>query len=153
MKKENIKKISSDKLLLAEKKNYFLGEVILHNISKTIGVTDQKVYYAGFKNGARTKVHYHEGGQVLVVTKCKGTLVLYEASTAKDSVVKIKPSARSVLKVGDIVYIPKKTLHWHGALQKNNFVHIAFNAFTSKGKESKTFWYDSDFTSYATRIS
>lgn len=153
MKKENIKKISSDKLLLAEKRNYFLGEVILHDISKSIGVVDQKVYYAGFRNGARTKVHYHEGGQILVVTEGKGMLVLYKKSTVKDSMVRIKPVAKSILKIGDIAYIPKKVLHWHGALHKNNFAHIAFNAFTSKGKESKTIWYNSDFTSYATRIS
>lgn len=151
MKKENFKKIKSDKFLLEEKRNYFLGKVVLRDISKTLDIKEQKVYYAGFKKGARTKMHYHEGGQLLVVTEGKGILVLYKKTT-KGRKIGIKSVARSALKMGDIAYIPAKTLHWHGALDKNNFAHIAFNAFTSKGKEAKTIWYDSDFTSYAIRM-
>ncbi len=153
MKKENFRKIRSEKLLLAEKRNYFVGKVILRDISRNICTKDQKVYYARFGNSARTKVHYHEGGQVLVVTEGKGILVLYKKSYTKSSKIRINLAAKSNLKTGDIVYIPKNILHWHGALYQNNFAHIAFNAFTRKGKESKTIWYDSDFVSYATRMS
>jgi quercetin dioxygenase-like cupin family protein len=152
MKKKNFVTIKSDKQLLAEKQNYFLGKVILHDISKDIDIKGQKVYYAGFRNGARTKVHYHESGQILVVTKGKGMLVLYRKSGPKYNKTGIRPVTRSSLQAGDIVYIPKKILHWHGALARNDFVHIAFNLFTSGGKEAKTVWYDSDFVSYATRI-
>jgi hypothetical protein len=60
MKKENIGKVKPDESLLSEKRNYFVGRVILRDISKVIDAKDQKVYYAGFRNGARTKVHYHE---------------------------------------------------------------------------------------------
>lgn len=152
MKKENFGKIKSDKLLLAQKRNYFVGKVVLHDISKIINVKDQKVYYARFKNGARTKVHYHEGGQILAVTGGKGMLVLYKKINQKGNKIGIKSATKTRLKTGDLVYIPKNTLHWHGALNKNNFSHIAFNTFTSKGNESKTIWHDSDFVTYATRI-
>ncbi len=152
MKKENFGNIKSDKLLLAQKRKYFVGQVILHDISKIINVKDQKVYYAGFKNGARTKVHHHEAGQMLIVTKGKGMLVLYKKTTQKGNKTGMKIVDKTGLQAGDMVYIPKNTLHWHGALKKSNFFHVAFNAFTAKGKESKTIWYDSDFVSYATRI-
>ena len=151
MKKENIRTIKPDGSLLSEKRNYFVGKVILHDISRVIGVEDQKVYYAGFRNGARTKVHYHEGGQVLLVTQGKGILVLYKSSTKKQKF-RITPITKILLKVGDITYIPKHTLHWHGAVTKKNFSHIAFNSFTSSDKEAKTVWYDSDYVSFAVMI-
>jgi len=148
MKKENIGTIKPDDSLLSEKRNYFVGKVILHDISRVIGAEDQKVYYAGFRNGGRTKIHYHEGGQMLLVTQGKGVLVLYKSNT-KGQRIKIKPISKSLLKVGDMVYIPKHTLHWHGAIEKKNFSHIAFNSFTSSGKEARTIWYDSDYLSFA----
>jgi quercetin dioxygenase-like cupin family protein len=152
MKKENIGAIKLDKSLLSEKRNYFVGKVILHDISKIIDAKDQKVYYAGFRNGARTKVHYHEGGQVLFVTEGKGVLVLYKTSNTEGQKIRIKPITKTILKIGDMVYIPKHTLHWHGAIEKKNFSHIAFNSFTSTGKEARTIWYDSDFISFAIKI-
>lgn len=151
MKKENIGSIKPDISLLSEKRNYFVGKVILHDISRVISIKDQKVYYAGFRNGARTKVHYHEGSQILLVTQGKGILVLYKGSTKRKKI-KIKTITKFLLKVGDMVCIPKHTLHWHGAIKKKNFSHIAFNSFSSSGKEAKTIWYDSDYISFAMRI-
>ncbi|MGI0074284.1 MAG: cupin domain-containing protein [Nitrosotalea sp.] len=152
MKKENIGTIKPDKSLLSEKRNYFVGKVILRDISKVIGVKDQKVYYAGFRNGARTKLHHHEGGQILLVIEGKGVLVLYKRSNTKGEKIRITPITKSLLKIGDMVYIPKHILHWHGAIAKNNFSHIAFNSFTSGGKEARTIWYDSDYVSFAITI-
>lgn len=151
--KENLRKIESDKNLIAQKRNYFLGRVYLHDVSKKIGVKDQKVYLVAFKHGARTKLHYHEGGQLLFVTEGKGMLVLYKKTSTKYDRIKIRPSSKFRLKMGDIVYIPKYTLHWHGgALKRGNFIHIAFNAFTKKGKKAGTIWYESNFMSYCTKM-
>lgn len=152
MKKENFNKMKSDKSLLASKRRYFLGNVILHDISKNIGITDQKVYYAAFKNGAKTKVHYHEGEQTLVVTEGTGLLVLFKG-TAQGKNVRIKQDSKLVLKTGDMVHIPKNTLHWHGAIANKNFGHVALNAFSDKRKEARTIWYDSDFKTHAVKIS
>jgi len=152
MKKVNIKTIKRDKSLMSEKRDYFVDKVILHDISKDIDAKDLKLYYAGFRNGAKTKVHYHEGGQVLVVTKGIGILVLYKTNNTKGSKIRIKTMTKSILKVGDVAYVPKNTLHWHGAIEKKNFSHIAINSFTRIGKEARTIWYDSDYLSYAMRI-
>jgi quercetin dioxygenase-like cupin family protein len=152
MKKENFNKIKPDNSLLASKRRYFLGNVVLHDISKNLGITGQKVYYVAFKNSARTKVHYHEGEQTLLVTQGTGILVLFK-SAIRGKHVKIKQDAKLVLKTGDLAHIPKNTLHWHGAIENKSFGHIAFNAFSAKRKEARTIWYDSDFKTYAIKIS
>lgn len=152
MKKENFNRIQADRSLLATKQRYFLGSVILHDISKSMGITDQKVYYANFKNGARTKVHYHEGEQTLVVTRGTGLLVLFKGSIRQKHA-KIKQDTKLVLKTGDMVCIPKNTLHWHGAAANKSFGHVAFNAFSTGRKEARTIWYDSDFKTHAIKIS
>ena len=75
MKRANIQTIKPDRSLLSEKRNYFVGKVILHDISKVINAKDLKVYYAWFRYGASTKVHYHDGGQSLLVVEGKGMIV------------------------------------------------------------------------------
>ncbi len=151
LRKENFVNASSDKALLKQKRKYFVGNVTLRDLSAKLNIRDQKVYLAGFKNGAKTKLHYHQGDQTLVVTKGKGVLVLYRKASTKNKQLKIRLDEKSSLRQGDVVLIPKKTLHWHGAIPGNNFEHIALNAF-HKGKESQTIWYDSDFTSSAVRM-
>ena len=150
--KINLSELKSDKSLVKSKKRYFVGDAWLNDISDKIKIKGEKVYLVNFSDGARTKVHYHQGGQILVVTKGKGTLVIYKKTSIKKDTVKIKELSQTSLEEGDVAYIPKDTLHWHGALKGKNLVHIAFNIFTEKPKEAQTIWYDSDFASYAKKI-
>lgn len=150
-KKINVSKLGPDKQLVQSKKKYFVGNAWLSDISIKLKIEGQKAYLANFNNGARTKVHYHQGGQILVVTAGKGILVFYKKASLGNKMVKIKKSSQVALVKGDVAFIPQNTLHWHGASKGNNLTHIAFNLF-SNGKESETVWYDSDFTSYAKKI-
>jgi quercetin dioxygenase-like cupin family protein len=152
MTKLNISKLKSDAALVKSKKRYFVGDAWLNDISDKLRIKGEKVYLANFNNGARTKVHYHQGGQILVVTKGKGMLVIYKKASIKKETVKIQKLSQTNLEEGDVAFIPKNVLHWHGALKGKNLVHIAFNIFTENAKEAQTIWYDSDFTSYATKI-
>ena len=152
MTKLNISKLKSDAALVKSKKRYFVGDAWLNDISDKLQIKGEKVYLANFNNGARTKVHYHQGGQILVVTKGKGMLVIYKKTSIKKETVKIQTLSRTNLEEGDVAFIPKNALHWHGALKGKNLVHIAFNIFTDNAKEAETIWYDSDFTSYAKKI-
>ena len=152
MTKLNISKLQSDAALVKSKKRYFVGDAWLNDISDKIKIKGEKVYLANFNDGARTKVHYHQAGQILVVTKGKGELVIYKKTSIKKDTVKITKLSKTSLEEGDVAFIPKNTLHWHGAMKRKNLVHIAFNIFTEKAKESKTIWYDSDFMSYAKKI-
>ena len=150
--KLNLSKLKSDKSLVKSKKRYFVGDAWLNDVSDKIKVKGEKVYLANFNDGARTKVHYHQGGQILVVTKGEGMLVIYKKNSIKKEAVKIKKLSQTQLEEGDIAYIPKNTLHWHGAAKGKNITHIAFNIFTEKAKEAQTIWYESDFVSYAKKI-
>jgi len=152
MTKLNLSQLKSDTALVKSKKRYFVGNAWLNDISDKLQIKGEKVYLANFNNGARTKVHYHEGGQILVVTKGKGMLVIYKKTSIKKDTVKIQKLSKTNLEEGDVAFIPKNALHWHGALKGKNLVHVAFNIFTEKAKEAQTIWYESDFVSYAKKI-
>ena len=134
MTKLNLSQLKPDTTLVKSKKRYFVGDAWLNDISDKLQIKGEKVYLANFNNGARTKVHYHQGGQILVVTKGKGMLVIYKKTSIKKETVKIQKLSQTNLKEGDVAYIPKNILHWHGALKGKNLVHIAFNIFTEKAK-------------------
>jgi quercetin dioxygenase-like cupin family protein len=143
--------MKTDKKLMEKTKKYFVGHVLLQDISKIIRSREEKMYHVTFKKGARTKLHYHQAGQTLIPTGGKGTLVMYAARQIGYNI-KIKKTERIDLVKGDAVYIPARKLHWHGAIGKNNFSHIAINAKLSGYKEAKTIWYESDFETFAKKI-
>ena len=74
MEKENLFTKSGVKSKKA-KANYFTGTVSAKDISATIKPTNEKIYHVTFKNGSKTKLHFHNGGQTLIVTKGRGSLV------------------------------------------------------------------------------
>ena len=133
-------------------KNYFVGHVLLQDISKIIQSKEQKIYHVTFKKGARTKLHCHQAGQTLIPTGGKGMLVIYFSRQAGHKI-KIKKTQSINLAKGDAVYIPARKIHWHGAVGKNDFSHIAINAKLPGYKEAKTIWYESDFKTFAKIIS
>src|SRR5574338_1356349 len=79
----------ADKMLMKNSKNYFVGNVILQDISKIINPKEEKIYHVTFKTGARTKIHYHQAGQILIPTGGKGLLVIYSVKR-NGSITKIK---------------------------------------------------------------
>lgn len=154
MKKDNISEARGDRNLIAQKKKYFVGNVMLHDISRIIKTHEQKIYLVTFQKGSKTRLHYHESGQTLTVTEGHGTLTLYRKIKGSEKKgLKIRKITKLPLERGDIAYIPKRTLHWHGSSdKKKKFSHIAINSYTLKGNEAKTIWFDSDFETFAKRI-
>jgi quercetin dioxygenase-like cupin family protein len=150
--KMTLSKLKPDKSLVKSKKRYFVGNAWLNDISTKLKIKGEKVYLANFNNGARTKIHYHQGGQILVVTRGRGMLVIYKKTDIKKDTVKITKLTQTPLGEGDVAFIPQNILHWHGAIKGKNFAHIALNIFTEKAKEAQTIWYESDFASYAKKI-
>lgn len=75
---------------------------------------DTQVYNVTFEPAARTHWHSHPGGQILLAMNGKG---YYQE--------KGKPAR--FLKEGDVVTIPADVVHWHGAAQKDKFVHIGIS--------------------------
>ena len=128
--------------------NYFTGQVKLHEISGITKPMEHDMYHVIFKKSARTKLHYHTGGQLLIVTKGNGSLVLYDKKNRGVSKFRISRTDTINLSVGDTVYIPAKILHTHGSVKKNSvFSHIALNFYSTKGVKPQTIWFESDLSS------
>lgn len=81
---------------------------------------DCKVYNVSFAPKCRNFWHTHPDGQILLVTKGEG---FYQE----------KGKTARFLKQGDVVIIPAKVLHWHGASNDKEFVHLGINPKPSKG--------------------
>jgi quercetin dioxygenase-like cupin family protein len=149
MKKSNIRATAEEKKAHPD---YFTGPVTMKEISSMVESKEQKIFHVTFNNGARTKVHVHSGGQILIITQGIGILEMYSKSGKSKSNFQIKKIDKISLKEGDIVYIPAKKLHTHGPVGKKIFSHIAINAKPSPSKEAITTWYESDFKTRVTKV-
>ena len=146
MKKANITTAPIKKV----KKDYFTGPVILREISGITKPAEHDIYHVIFKKSARTKLHFHTGGQMLIVTRGKGSLVYYKKMSSGISKFKILKTKTVNLTSVDVVYIPAKILHTHGSISKKSvFSHLAVN-FYSKNRKPVTIWYESDLRSNVT---
>ena len=146
MKKGNISSAPIKKV----KKDYFTGPVTLREISGITKPTEHDMYHVIFKKSSRTKLHFHTGGQMLIITRGNGSLIYYKKTSSGISKFKISKTKTAKLVSGDVVYIPPKILHTHGSVRKNSvFSHLAVN-FYSKNRKSMTIWYESDLRSSVT---
>ena len=144
MKKSNISSAPIKKV----KKDYFTGPVTLREISRITKPTEHDIYHVTFKKSARTKLHFHTGGQMLIVTKGSGSLVYYKKTGRGTTKFKIAKTKIVNLNCDDVVYIPPKILHTHGSVKKNTiFSHIAVNFYSKKNEKPRTIWYESDLRS------
>jgi len=133
------------------KKDYFTGPVTLREISGITKPNEHDMYHVIFKKSARTKLHFHTGAQMLIVTKGKGSLVYYKKTSGRILKFKISKTKTVNLTSGDVVYIPAKILHTHGSVKKNSvFSHMAINFYPKKNQKPKTEWYESDLRSNVT---
>ena len=144
MKKGNISSAPVKKV----KKDYFTGPVTLREISGITKPNEHDMYHVIFKKSSRTKLHFHTGGQLLIVTKGNGSLVYYKKIGRGISKFKISKTKMINLSSGDVIYIPPKILHTHGSIRKNLvFSHLAVNFYSNNNKRPKTVWYESDLRS------
>lgn len=131
--------------------NWFTNSVNMKDISSTIQSQGHDIYHVYFKKGAKTKLHIHNGNQILIATKGYGSLDIFKKSGKKKTNFKIKKTQTIKLIPGDMVFIPKNTLHTHGSINpRQTFSHIAINILS--GPEYKTTWYESNFKSMASTI-
>ena len=130
------------------KTDYFTGPVKLHEISDITRPKEHDMYHVIFKKSARTKLHFHTGSQLLIVTKGTGSLVYYKKTSRGTTKFKIAKTKTVNLSCNDVVYIPPKILHTHGSVKKNAvFSHIAVNFYSKKNEKPRTIWYESDLRS------
>ena len=126
--------------------NWFTNKTWMKVLSEKIKSKDQNIYHVHFENGSKTKLHWHNGNQVLIATKGKGILEIFKRYGTSKKEFTIKKIQTISLKEGDIAHIPAKTLHTHGSVdKKKEFAHIAINILPRKNAQYKTTWYESDF--------
>lgn len=113
--------------------NWFTGPVHMKDISSTIKSENHDIYHVYFKNGAKTKLHQHNGNQILIVTAGKGRLEFFAKYGNKKSHFTIRKTKTINLTQGDIVYIPKNTLHTHGSIKKSGLLPYG-NQYHTKSK-------------------
>ena len=150
MKKSNIYSPGDQRKINPE---WFTDRVHMKDVSSKIKSKEQGIYHVYFHDGSKTKLHWHNGNQVLIGTKGSGSLEIFRKYGTSKTNFKIKRIEKINLKEGDTVYIPAKTLHTHGSMNKKiTFSHIAINILPKKNAEYKTTWYESDFKSKVTKI-
>lgn len=133
--------------------SWFTSKTWMKVLSSKIDSEDQDIYHVHFEKGSRTKLHAHNGNQVLIATKGKGSLEIFKKIGNKKTDFKIKKIQSIRLNEGDIVHIPARILHTHGSIdKKKTFSHIAINILPKKNSEYKTTWYESDFKTNVSKI-
>lgn len=131
--------------------DWFTGKVHMTVLSGMISSKKHDIYHVTFERGAKTKLHTHDGDQILLATKGRGSLEVFSKKQNKRQNFSIRRTDRIPLLPGDMVFIPRNTLHTHGSTdRKRPFSHIAFNIIS--GKTYKTTWYESDFAKIAKNI-
>jgi quercetin dioxygenase-like cupin family protein len=116
--------------------NYFTGKVIIREVIGEMNSTEQEVYHVTFYNGSLTTLHYHESDQILIATKGRGVVGMVEG----DRVLKPEVNINSItfLKEGDTVCIPANIIHFHGALNEEDFSHIAIMKMYKLNRDEKS---------------
>lgn len=132
--------------------DWFTAKTYMREIGGPLKIKEQQVFHVYFENGSRTKLHMHNGSQVLIVTRGKGSIEMFKKSGSKKDAFSIKRTKKILLKKDDTVYIPSGTLHTHGSVQGGVFSHIAINILARKNSPYKTTWYESDFKSRVSGI-
>ncbi|MGH1566509.1 MAG: cupin domain-containing protein [Nitrosopumilus sp.] len=133
--------------------DWFTSKTWMKVLSDKIKSKEQDIYHVHFEKGSRTKLHLHNGNQILIATKGKGSLEIFKRYGSTKTNFKIKRTEKIPLNEGDIVYISAKVLHTHGSVdKKKTFSHIAINILPKKNSTYKTTWYESDFKANVSKI-
>jgi quercetin dioxygenase-like cupin family protein len=149
--------LSKENIFFSQKKDinkdYFRGEVVMIEVLNKDNSIEHEMYHVVFKNGALTTVHYHETEQILIATKGKGILCLFEANIIENI---SAPMKTIVLTEGDVASIPPFIWHFHGSL-KDDFAHLALrnrHRIDSNGnKQPANNLWEKDFLNHLTHLS
>ena len=122
IKKSNINGLTDKREVNPE---WFTGKTWMKVLSDKIKSKDQDIYHVHFVKGSKTKLHFHNGNQVLMAIKGKGSLEIFKKYGTNKTEFKIKKTEKISLNEGDIVHIPAKTLHTHVPLiKRKNFLTL-----------------------------
>ncbi|ABK77797.1 double stranded beta helix fold enzyme [Cenarchaeum symbiosum A] len=91
-------------------KRWFIGTPSLVDLAGELGISESNIFHVTFPDGAKTTLHTHEGGQLLIVTSGTGSMSIFEKTGGGEAEFAIKETDRIPLKQGSIQYIPAGVL-------------------------------------------
>ena len=103
-------------------------------VSDKIESKEQDIYHVHFENGSRTKIHQHNGNQVLIGVKGKGSLEIFKKYGQQlRQTLKLK-KLREFLSMKETLYIfqQKHSTLMDQSDKKKEFSHIAINIHAKK---------------------
>ncbi|MDN3655453.1 carboxymuconolactone decarboxylase family protein [Ferruginibacter paludis] len=103
----------------------FIGTAWLNQLIQSDSINNIQVGNVTFEKGARTKWHYHPGGQILLALDGVG---YYQE----------KGRAKRMLHKGDVVKCAANVPHWHGASPGDKFIQVAI----TDPKNGATVWLE-----------
>nr|WP_152708790.1 cupin domain-containing protein [Microvirga tunisiensis] len=121
--------------VVADPKN-FSGQVVVDLLTPPSVEIPASSGLVTFAPRARTAWHSHPAGQMLIVTAGRGW-------------VQREGQARQEITSGDVVWIPARIKHWHGATDTNGMSHVAIT-YIQDGKNADWMGLVTD-QEYATR--
>ncbi|MDQ3837871.1 MAG: hypothetical protein M3297_01225 [Thermoproteota archaeon] len=103
--------------------NYFTGNVTIREVLGEDNSLEQEMYHVTFHAGALTTLHYHESDQILIATEGRGIVGLING----DNILRPKLDLNNIMLLSeqDTVCVPANIIHFHGALDREDFSHIA----------------------------
>ena len=102
---------------------WFTGKTWMKVLSEKIRVKDQDIYHVHFEKGSRTKLHFHNGNQVLMAIKGKGSLEIFKKYGTNKSEFKIKRTQRINLNQGTLfTFQQKHYIHMDPLTKRKNFL-------------------------------
>ena len=148
--------MSKENIFFSQKKDinkdYFRGEVVMIEVLNKNNSIEYEMYHVLFKKGALTTLHYHETEQILIGTKGKGILCLFEDNIIENMSTNTKTIG---LDEGDVASIPPFIWHFHGSL-KDDFAYIAlrnrYRIDSSGNKQQANNLWEKDFLNQLTHL-
>jgi 4-carboxymuconolactone decarboxylase len=89
----------------------FTGDVRVEPLYNAVAPSHSSGGFVTFAAGARTAWHSHPGGQILIVTAGTGRVQLWSQPIEE-------------IETGDVVRIPARVKHWHGASPRGSMTHL-----------------------------
>ena len=114
----------------------FTGDFTMRKLPEEAN-SEEEIYFVEFRKGCKTSPHIHLSEQILIVTEGKGIVVFVEKMdlNVSDGSAGLSKKEYEINK-GDIIRVPAGLIHWHGALEDNDFSHVAIRKKTA----TETIW-------------
>ena len=103
--------------------DWFTNKTWMKVLSTKIKSKDQDIYHVHFEKGSRTKIHFHNGNQVLIGVKGKGSLEIFRRYGSSKTNFNIKKIEKSHSMRGILyTFQQRHSIHMVQLIRKRHFL-------------------------------